>query len=194
MRITQAQELRLSLDAVPLEIRKARRTVQAQLSSWGCESVADAAVLVVGELLSNVHKHAEGRCEVRVLVTNSGLFIGVSDTVMTLPRVVIASDAAEDGRGMQLVSALTEHWQSVITDCGKEVRCWMRVPGAGSGPGRQRPAPYAGFAGRRAAVLEPAVPLPLRAPARASGKPGSRRPYALAGTDFRPTALAGAVE
>ncbi|MFD8969927.1 ATP-binding protein [Streptomyces sp. NPDC059568] len=121
-------ELRLSLTVVPKELRRVRRDLVERLDSWGCAAVADVAVLVVVELLTNVHKHAGGRCELVVRLEAPCLLIAVSDPVSVVPAKRQQSDTAEDGRGLLLIDELTERWETVLTASGKEIRCAIRMP------------------------------------------------------------------
>ncbi|MEW1718651.1 ATP-binding protein [Streptomyces sp. NPDC093109] len=130
------RELRLSLTVRPAELGRIRRDLLERLDAWGYAAVRDDAVLVVTELLTNVHQHAGGRCDLLVRPAEPGpepglLLITVSDPVMVAPsrrKAHKAPGTAEDGRGLVLIDALTEHWETVLTATGKDIRCVMRVP------------------------------------------------------------------
>ncbi|AXG78234.1 ATP-binding protein [Streptomyces paludis] len=126
------RELRLSIAVQPAELGRIRRDLLERLDAWGYAAVRDDAVLVVTELLTNVHQHAGGRCDLLVRAAEPDLLlITVSDPVMVAParrKPQPVSGPAEDGRGLVLVDALTEHWETVLTATGKDIRCSMRVP------------------------------------------------------------------
>ncbi|MFJ5101015.1 ATP-binding protein [Streptomyces sp. NPDC088554] len=128
------RELRLNLTVQPAELSRVRRDLVERLDSWGYEAVRDDAVLVVTELLSNVHRHAGGRCGLRVTPAGSRLLITVSDLVTAVPARREVSGTAEEGRGLLLVDALTEHWETVLTATGKDIRCSIRLPAPASTP------------------------------------------------------------
>ncbi|WP_086709863.1 ATP-binding protein [Streptomyces antimycoticus] len=119
--------LSMSLTVQPSELGSIRRAVIRQLRTWGLEEIVDDAVLVVTELLANVHKHAEGVCDLEIEHEAGRLIVRVSDTVMTPPTVRPRSTSAEIGRGLHLVGELTEHWETAITGTGKVVTCRFRA-------------------------------------------------------------------
>lgn len=118
----------MSLAVEPSEIGRLRRSVTTTLKSWGLGDLAGDVALVVGELLANVHKHAESVGALEILVTGELLIVKVSDTIMTPPVLSESSPSAETGRGLLLVEALTERWETVITPTGKVVVCTFRDP------------------------------------------------------------------
>ncbi|MFJ5226998.1 ATP-binding protein [Streptomyces sp. NPDC088400] len=122
------RELRLSLTVQPAELGRIRRDLVERLDMWGCAAVRDDAVLVVIELLTNVHRHAGGRCELLVRPVEPLLLITVSDPVTVEPARRKMSGTAEDGRGLILIDELTEHRETVLTATGKDIRCFLRVP------------------------------------------------------------------
>jgi anti-sigma regulatory factor (Ser/Thr protein kinase) len=125
------RRLNMSLTIQPGELRRIRRTVIRRLRDWGFDAIANEAVLVVTELLTNVHEHAEGACELDIQPMADQLIVRVSDAMTTLPAMRRPSSSAEAGRGLVLVDTLTDHWETAITDTGKVVTCSFRTP---SGP------------------------------------------------------------
>ncbi|WP_326611968.1 ATP-binding protein [Streptomyces scopuliridis] len=124
------RELRLSLAVRPEVLRHIRRDLVTCLDSWGYGTVSDTAVLVVIELLTNVYKHAGGQCDLLVIPVEPRLLITVSDAVWAVPARREVSAGAEDGRGLVLIDELTEHWETVLTASGKDIRCSIRLPPA----------------------------------------------------------------
>ncbi|MEV7865150.1 ATP-binding protein [Streptomyces sp. NPDC088124] len=80
------------------------------------------------ELLTNVHKHAGGRCGLLVTPTEAHLTVTVSDFTTAVPAKRARSSTAEDGRGLILIEEPTEHWETVLTASGKDIRCAIPLP------------------------------------------------------------------
>ncbi|MFF8956487.1 ATP-binding protein [Streptomyces sp. NPDC014894] len=120
--------LNLRLTVEPSEIGGIRHIVIQQLAEWECTAIVDDVVLVVGELLANVHAHAEGVCGLTVERRGERLVVRVSDTVMTPPALRAGSGSTETGRGLVLIDALTEHWETTITSTGKVITCTFTTP------------------------------------------------------------------
>ncbi|MFE3020869.1 ATP-binding protein [Streptomyces sp. NPDC059256] len=96
-----------TLPRVPESARSARCLVSSALSAWGLENVADAAQLVVSELVANAFVHASGP-RIRVTVTRqdrTSVRVAVVDESQALPRSRSVGDQAESGRGLALVAA-----------------------------------------------------------------------------------------
>ncbi|MFI1865724.1 ATP-binding protein [Streptomyces jumonjinensis] len=119
--------LTMNLAVEPSEIGGIRRAVIRFLRECGLDSISDDVVLVIGELLANVHEHAQGVCELEILQEGEGLIVQVSDTVTSPPTLRRGSASAEAGRGLLLVDALTEHWETTITATGKVITCAFRT-------------------------------------------------------------------
>ncbi|MFD5748574.1 ATP-binding protein [Streptomyces sp. NPDC127033] len=122
------RELRIDLVVRPDGLGRIRRELVETLVTWGCEAVSDVAALVVTELLTNVHKHAGGRCGLLVTPTEAHLSVTVSDFTTAVPAKRARSSTAEDGRGLILIEELTEHWETVLTASGKDIRCAIPLP------------------------------------------------------------------
>ncbi len=126
----QLREWRTWFTQVPPSVGQARSEARAVLLGWGCRAeAADAVVLVVSELASNVVRHARvpGRFfEVRLENLGDVCEVEVSDTCDAHPRLSAPGAKAESGRGLMLVAALAEKWGSRDRTTGKTV--WARVP------------------------------------------------------------------
>ncbi|WP_190121513.1 ATP-binding protein [Streptomyces inusitatus] len=118
----------MSLTVRPSEIRRIRRAVMDHLDGRGLGESAFDIALVVTELLANVHEHADGICELDIEPREGRLILTVRDTVMAPPTLRHDSPSAENGRGLLLVDALTEHWETTVTATGKVVTCTFRTP------------------------------------------------------------------
>ncbi|MFI2616663.1 ATP-binding protein [Streptomyces sp. NPDC018584] len=114
-------EFRLSLTVKPEGLHRIRRMVFAHLRLWRSTELSDDALKIVTELLSNVHKHAGGRAVLLLQVTRESLRITVSDRSEKMPVVREPDWQATSGRGMLLISALSDEWRAVRTPTGKDV-------------------------------------------------------------------------
>jgi anti-sigma regulatory factor (Ser/Thr protein kinase) len=109
----------------------ARRLVRAQLAqadrprSTLQAEVADAAGLLVSELVTNAIMHARTPVEVRVSVTDTVLRAEVSDGSQTLPAPRRPIGLAGTGRGLQLLEQVATRWGVLSTDTGKTV--WFEL-------------------------------------------------------------------
>jgi Anti-sigma regulatory factor (Ser/Thr protein kinase) len=86
----------------------ARRAVRKTLADWGYEHACDDITLIVSELITNavVHGAPDISCAISV---SADLLIGeVVDHGSDLPHLINADDAAEHGRGLALVRAMTQ--------------------------------------------------------------------------------------
>ncbi|MBW1603103.1 ATP-binding protein [Streptomyces sp. JJ66] len=107
----------------------ARALVRAALHTWALDSLLDRATLIVSELVSNAVRHSGGRL-VRVSVIRPAwdvVGVSVSDK-STAPPVKRTSDPeAESGRGLLLVEALADRWETDTRRWGKVVRAELHV-------------------------------------------------------------------
>ncbi|MCM2388995.1 ATP-binding protein [Streptomyces albipurpureus] len=117
----------MSLTVEPSKIGVIRRVVIDRLHDLGHGSAAPDVGLVVTEPLANVHKHAEGVCHLEIEPQGERLVLRLSDTVHAPPTTRRHSSSAETGRGLLLVEALTERWESGVTSTGKVVTCTFRA-------------------------------------------------------------------
>ncbi|MEU0943781.1 ATP-binding protein [Streptomyces canus] len=103
----------LPFTAEPQEVAALRRIMRLHLGLWGLHGVVDAAQLCVSELASNVIRHVGAGTPATLVVSMSGprLRIEVHDSdTRALPVLLDAGLDAESGRGMSLVSAVTDRW------------------------------------------------------------------------------------
>ncbi|MGW7657899.1 ATP-binding protein [Streptomyces asiaticus] len=107
----------------------ARRLVRTALAVWGIEHCADAATLIVSELVANAVDHTDCRA-IRVTVTRPApdvVRIAVVDKCRTLPVPRTAGADDEHGRGLAVVEACTWRWGADRLPWGKrvwgELRC-----------------------------------------------------------------------
>jgi anti-sigma regulatory factor (Ser/Thr protein kinase) len=113
--------------------RLARRFVSEQLRGWGFDDLVDPALVVIDELVANAVIHARSDVAVGLSRLNRGVRLCVADSSEMLP-VMRHPDATElNGRGMRLVSGLTDRWGHDVVDGGK--RIWAELHGAGGNTG-----------------------------------------------------------
>jgi anti-sigma regulatory factor (Ser/Thr protein kinase) len=108
------------LPADPAVVSEARKQVGTKLASWGLDDAAFVTGLVVSELVTNAIRHAESPIQLR-LIRDHTLICEVSDGSSTAPHLRRARAFDEDGRGLLLVSQLTERWGTRQTPHGKTI-------------------------------------------------------------------------
>ncbi|NUH39938.1 ATP-binding protein [Streptomyces samsunensis] len=111
----------------------ARTRVREQLRAWGLDELVATTELLASELVANVVRHARGPTRLR-LIRGRSLICEVSDAGAAAPRIRRATELDEGGRGLQLVSALSQRWGTRYTDEGKCV--WTEQPIAWAGTPR----------------------------------------------------------
>jgi PAS domain S-box-containing protein len=121
----------------PKAAGQARRHVREQLSDWGLDDLASTTELLASELVGNVVRHAKGPVSLRLL-HGAELICEVFDGSLTMPRIRRATDTDEGGRGLQLVTALSQRWGTRYTATGKCI--WTEQSLLGPGGRKDRPA------------------------------------------------------
>jgi anti-sigma regulatory factor (Ser/Thr protein kinase) len=103
----------------PRSVGRARSALLAEAHAWRVpDDIAETAVLLLSELMTNACQHARvppGRdIAARALLRDHTLRVEVSDAGNTLPcpRGTPASPDDERGRGLALVMALADAWDS----------------------------------------------------------------------------------
>ncbi|MEE4541634.1 ATP-binding protein [Streptomyces sp. V4-01] len=117
-------------------VATARGVLLKALTEWGLEEIADSAVLVLSELLTNAVRHAHvpaGReIETRFRLTGDRVRIEVHDSSDEKPVRGMADVDSLDGRGLWLVDTLSGSWGVTARDgVGKVVWAEFRLPGTG---------------------------------------------------------------
>ncbi len=102
-----AQRLRLTGDAT--SVRDARQLI-AEASSAFSQEVRDAAVLLVGEIVTNAVVHGGGWFLLEVDVAPTRIRVEVTDSTPGSPRVLRMTGEREHGRGMAIVDTLASAW------------------------------------------------------------------------------------
>ncbi|HYY19694.1 MAG TPA: ATP-binding protein [Streptosporangiaceae bacterium] len=105
----------------------ARRQVRAALSLHGLGEYADDAEMITSELVTNAVQHAcaNGTQTIGVTLTYAGspaaVTIAVSDSFPQGPITPDTPAGSEQGRGLQIVEALSARWGWHPEDGGKTV-------------------------------------------------------------------------
>lgn len=136
-----ARRIGFSFPADAAQVIWARHLVATLLASeWGDGPETDDAVLAASELFANGCVHGVGRVKVRVRISKSSMVLKVStlgawrSEGMSPP----ASAEAENGRGLEIVRALTESFL-IAPDPGSCGNCVTVVCRAGRIDGASSP-------------------------------------------------------
>ncbi|MFI9099773.1 ATP-binding protein [Streptomyces fildesensis] len=126
------QDIEWRLPSHPRSVGRARTLLRHQVSSWRVpEDAADTAVLLLSELMTNAcrHGHASPGREIsaRCLLSDTTLRVEVSDAGNELPRLRRSSPDDESGRGLALVAALADTWNTDPRPCGIGKTVWFEL-------------------------------------------------------------------
>ncbi|MFF5173358.1 ATP-binding protein [Micromonospora sp. NPDC000089] len=99
----------------------ARRLVAGHCAEWGVAAVADRAMVVASELVSNAVQHAGSEIDMTVTARAGSLRISVRDRVSDSPRPGAPAPISEGGRGLPIVAALATEWGYFAFGDGKTV-------------------------------------------------------------------------
>lgn len=105
----------------------ARAWLRERLDTWLLSRHVDDLQLVVSELVTNAVLHARSTVEISVSVGEGVIELSVSDTDGRAPEPRSAGEVwDEGGRGLTLVSALSDDWGVAHRSNGKQI--WVRLP------------------------------------------------------------------
>ncbi|MFI8092220.1 ATP-binding protein [Streptomyces sp. NPDC086080] len=114
------------------EVKAARDWARGHLDALGWTSTApetvDAVLLTVSELVTNAHRHAHSSAQLTMTWDQGCLHISVHDTSSALPAPRGPSTERVGGRGMLLVDALADTWETRPCPHGKTVTACFRGP------------------------------------------------------------------
>jgi PAS domain S-box-containing protein len=117
-----------TLKPQPTSVARARELARDQLLAWDLGDLVDTTELLVSELVTNALRHGYGDIRLRLLLDRT-LVCEVWDSALVQPRRRRARDTDEGGRGLQLVTMLSESWGSRRTHRGKTVWFELALPG-----------------------------------------------------------------
>lgn len=105
-------EFTARLAPVPGSVGDARRLIRSAMRSWGQIDVADDAVLIASELVTNAVTHAQTDSEitVRLLSPDGQVRIEVADGCEQAPAATEPDPDGASGRGMAMVASLSAAW------------------------------------------------------------------------------------
>ncbi|MEU7236722.1 SpoIIE family protein phosphatase [Streptomyces chrestomyceticus] len=138
------------LPGTPSSVPEGRRFLLRTLRAWGLTALADTALLLSSELMTNAVRHARGPLTLRVWYSARELGVEVVDGSTPRPRARLADTAEENGRGLMLVEALADAWGTRPGAVGKTV--WFTLLTAPSLVGDARQGDL-GAGGRQAAGM-----------------------------------------
>ncbi|PAZ11583.1 protein phosphatase [Streptomyces sp. SA15] len=104
----------------PALVADARRTACRRLADWGLDELAFTTELVVSELVTNAIRHAAGPIRLR-LIKDRSLICEVFDGGATAPHLRHPRTTDEGGRGLLLVSQVTQRWGTRFLPEGKVI-------------------------------------------------------------------------
>ncbi|MFF6996738.1 SpoIIE family protein phosphatase [Streptomyces sp. NPDC008313] len=111
---------------VPEAVRHARRFTRRTLRFWGVAEQADAALLVVSELVTNALVHTEGQIRLDLTLVSNRLRVAVADSSPRSPmKPTSVGWEATGGRGILLVDAMSAAWGTLPVSGGKQV--WSEI-------------------------------------------------------------------
>jgi anti-sigma regulatory factor (Ser/Thr protein kinase) len=107
--------------------RTARQIVAALLTGWGVQARTEDVVLLVNEVISNAVEHVGGDTSLELELTYSDKWLRVSladgSTERPVPRDI--DPRSPRGRGLHLVDAIADRWDSEQYRDGKRV--WFEL-------------------------------------------------------------------
>ncbi|MBW8705310.1 hypothetical protein MBT84_37490 [Streptomyces sp. MBT84] len=109
-------------------VAAARRWTGRQLARWMLNALAYTTALIVSELVTNAIRYSTGPVELRLINDDRTLICEVSDTSSAAPRLRKPERSDESGRGLPIVTQLTQHQGTRYTASGKTVWTEQDLP------------------------------------------------------------------
>jgi len=106
---------------LPTSVSTARQHTAAMLSKWDLAHLTENAQIVVSELVTNALLHGAGPATVRLRANRESLLIEVWDALAAPPEPRQHVADADGGRGLEIVSALSDSWGYYSREDGKVV-------------------------------------------------------------------------
>ncbi|MFD9317681.1 SpoIIE family protein phosphatase [Streptomyces sp. NPDC060053] len=106
------------LPADPAAVAEARKTASRRLAEWGLTELSFTTELVVSELVTNAIRYATGPIRLR-LIRERTLVCEVFDGGTTAPHLRHPRTTDEGGRGLLLISQVTQRWGTRFLPEGK---------------------------------------------------------------------------
>ncbi|MER5428627.1 SpoIIE family protein phosphatase [Streptomyces sp. NPDC002588] len=119
------------LAADPAAVAEARKTASRRLAEWGLAELSFTTELVVSELVTNAIRYATGPIRLR-LIRERTLVCEVFDGGATAPHPRHPRTTDEGGRGLLLVSQVTQRWGTRFLPEGKIIWAEQPLPAPGA--------------------------------------------------------------
>jgi anti-sigma regulatory factor (Ser/Thr protein kinase) len=136
-------------DPDPSSVKAARDFVSAALKVWDVDDLADVAVLLTSELVTNAVLHARTVFQLAARYRPPEVVIEVTDASAEPAELADASQGALSGRGLALVRSMANRWGVSLGDAGKSV--WFSLTVAARQPDPADPPPDGDTTGLAAA-------------------------------------------
>lgn len=121
-------ELSLPVTAGPTAIGPTRRAVGRQLTAWGLADRCDDTELIVSELITNAMRYGSAPVDVKVRVIPTGIRLEVTDQAIDkLPEPRQAAEYATNGRGFELITALSSDWGVEVDEAHGSKTVWVEL-------------------------------------------------------------------
>ncbi|WP_214413067.1 ATP-binding protein [Sphaerisporangium fuscum] len=119
------REARWELPPDPGVTAKCRAVVRETLAEWRLQGLTDDMVVVVTELLANALIHGGPPIRVALVAADRTLTGSVSDGGPGWPCLRTAGTDLEHGRGLRIVTALTDCWGVEPCPGGRGKTIWF---------------------------------------------------------------------
>ena len=108
------------------EVERGRRHVAEACRQYG-GAVADTAMLLVSELITNALRHGSGAITLLVTPSPREIRVDVADESPLPPRARRAARDDEDGRGLLIVDSLASSWGMEALPQGRGKSIWFTL-------------------------------------------------------------------
>jgi anti-sigma regulatory factor (Ser/Thr protein kinase) len=120
------RHLTVPLSTDPSEVPRVRLVVRQLLRAWRMKGAEEVTLLLVSELVTNALVHGRPPLELRVTSSDDRVRVEVHDAAgEQTPALRFPPPDAPDGRGIEIVAALSSRWGSAPSKHGKVV--WFEV-------------------------------------------------------------------
>ncbi|WEO94625.1 SpoIIE family protein phosphatase [Streptomyces sp. FXJ1.172] len=111
----------------PAAVSEMRLAVTGKMAEWGLAELGFATELVLSELVTNAIRYGSDPIRLR-LIRDRALICEVADGSNTSPHLRYAATTDEGGRGLFLVSQMTERWGVRYSPQGKVIWAEQALP------------------------------------------------------------------
>lgn len=130
MRSDRERDLvRLTLPSGVPPLARLRSRIATSLPEWHHDAVADVSLVAI-ELVTNAYLHGRPPIRFRMFISpeTEVLRIEVSDSGSALPQVRCPDIHTPNGRGLQLINAISTRWGFTVAEWGKTVWAEFTMP------------------------------------------------------------------